>query len=60
MTEPFDFSIPVDIFEGLITPVISDYIVKEIVRYATTRKNIIDFTVSVDENLHWYIFFKLP
>ena len=61
MTEPFDFSIPVEIFEELITPEIYDHIVKEIVRYATTCKNIIDFTVSVDENLHWYFFiFKLP
>ena len=58
MTEPFDFSIPIEIFEELITPEIYDHIVKEI---ATTFKNIIDFTVSIDENLHWYfVIFKLP
>ena len=50
ITEPFESSTPVEIFEELITPEIYDHIVKETVRrYATTCKNMMDFQVSADE-----------
>ena len=38
-----------EIFEEVIAPEIYDDIVKEMVRFATTCKNIIDFRVSVAE-----------
>lgn len=49
MKDALETSTPVQIFEELITPEIYDHIAKETVRYATSCKNIMDFTINADE-----------
>lgn len=40
---------PLELFEKMMTPSIYDHIVRETVRYASSCKNMCDFTFSVDE-----------
>ncbi|XP_045110881.1 piggyBac transposable element-derived protein 2-like [Portunus trituberculatus] len=49
MRESLDNVSPLELFEKLMNPNIYDYIVKETVRYASSSKNMCDFTFTVDE-----------
>ncbi|XP_076047359.1 uncharacterized protein LOC143028888 [Oratosquilla oratoria] len=49
MKDNLDTLSPLELFEKLMTPGIYEHIVKETVRYASSCKNMCDFTFSVDE-----------